>query len=393
LFFLSFVMSGNSSAVPQLFFQRFYPDQKTLLLSVSLLAATIAATAAVMLSRRRRLSRRTLTAVMLATVVATLTLCLTGNGPMFIGAIVVVQFAVNYLMNQLDHASVARAGALRRLNDAAGVLARLCGMLAAPAFFTTLYANKPVSLISVGAIGLLASAGAAKLLTMTAVAEGADPASPMGERAPDRADLFLFAFAVSIYVSLYLFGANLIYFLRDLFRVPDPETRGGLAIVAMFASAALANALVAVLRRKLVEQRRRVVRIVPLAVPAVMLLVFGGSIALGFRAGYLIFFAGACALGVSYGAFLWEVRDYASQATRNDGKSILVSWFNNMANVSSLIAFAIMLAFAATRASAPTAYYVRVMCAIAGVPLCGLLFLMMAGRLVRAKASAIAKLN
>jgi hypothetical protein len=120
----------------------------------------------------------------------------------------------------------------------------------------------------------------------------------------------------------------------------------------MFASALLANGLVAILRRKLAERAGCMIRMVPLAVPAVMLFVFGGSIALGFRPGFLIFLAGACALGIAYGVFLWEVRDYASQAAQNDGKSVLVSWFNNMANVSSLIAFAIMLAIAATKTGA-----------------------------------------
>jgi intracellular septation protein A len=113
LFFLSFVMSGNGNAVPQLFFQRFYPEQKTVLLSASLLASTLAATAAVVLSRRHRLSQRALITAMLATVMGALALYLTRNGPVFIAIIVLVQFAVNYLTNQLDHASIARAGALR----------------------------------------------------------------------------------------------------------------------------------------------------------------------------------------------------------------------------------------------------------------------------------------
>lgn len=388
MFFLSFVMSGNGNAVPQLFFQRFYPEQKTVLLSASLLASTLAATAAVVLSSRHRLSQRALITAMLATVMGALALYLTRNGPVFIAIIVLVQFAVNYLTNQLDHASIARAGALRRVNDAAGILARLCGMLGAPAFFTALYDSKTVSLVSVAAIGLLASAGAAKLLMMPAVREAADPASSKYDQPPDRTDSFLFAFAISIYVSLYLFGANIIYLLRDLLSIPHSETRGGVAIVAMFASALLANGLVAILRRKLAERAGCMIRMVPLAVPAVMLFVFGGSIALGFRPGFLIFLAGACALGIAYGAFLWEVRDYASQAAQNDGKSVLVSWFNNMANVSSLIAFAIMLAIAATKTGAHVVYYVWLMCAIACVPLGGVLFLVMASRLLK-KASTV----
>lgn len=383
LFFLSFVMSGDANAVPQLFFQRFYPVHKTLLLSATLLASTIAATLAVVLSRRRRLSQQALTAAMLAGAVGTLILYSTGNGFLFSATIVMVQFAVNYLTNQIDYASVLRAGALRRFNDAAGVLARLLGMLAAPAFFTTFYDNKPVALVCSATIGLMATAGAGKLLSMPTAQQDADESFTKSEEPPDRADFFLFAFTVSIYVSLYMFGANMIYLLRDRLHIPHSETRGGTAIVAMFASAMLTNALVAIVRRKLPERTSRVVRLLPLAVPAVMLFVWGGVLALGFRPRFLIFLAGACALGASYGVFLWEVRDYASHAARNDGKSILVSWFNNIGNVSSLIAFAIMLAFAATRGGAPAGYYVRILFAISAVPIAGLMFLAAASKLVR----------
>src|SRR5258708_33622989 len=108
----------------------------------------------------------------------------------------------------------------------------------------------------------------------------------------------------------------------------------------MFGSALRANGLAAVVQRKLPERTARRIRLLPLSVSAVVLFGIGGVLALGWRPAYLTFLAGACLLGVSYGVFLWEVRDYSSYAARNDGKSILVSWFNNVGNVSSLIAFA-----------------------------------------------------
>ncbi len=52
LFFLSFLMSGNGNALPQVFFQHYYPEQKTLLLSIALLSSTIAAVTGILLSRR-----------------------------------------------------------------------------------------------------------------------------------------------------------------------------------------------------------------------------------------------------------------------------------------------------------------------------------------------------
>jgi hypothetical protein len=57
--------------------------------------------------------------------------------------------------------------------------------------------------------------------------------------------------------------------------------------------------------------------------------------------------AGAAALGVLHGAFLLEVREYASRGARSEGKAGLLDLFNNMANYSSLIAFTCLLALGA----------------------------------------------
>ena len=113
LFFLSFVICGDVNSVPQLFFQRFYPDRKTLLLSAGLFASTIAATFAVMLSRKYQLSPRALVTAMLASVAGTLILYSTSSGALFLLTLVTIHFAANYLTNQLDNASVVRAGEQR----------------------------------------------------------------------------------------------------------------------------------------------------------------------------------------------------------------------------------------------------------------------------------------
>src|SRR5277367_3647796 len=103
IFFLAFVVSGNDNAVPQLFFQRFYPHEKNLLLAISLLLATMAAALAVALSKRFRLSTTQMLAAMVTAVIVTLILYSTRQIALFIGAIVLVQFAVFYLTNLLDY--------------------------------------------------------------------------------------------------------------------------------------------------------------------------------------------------------------------------------------------------------------------------------------------------
>ena len=51
-------------------------------------------------------------------------------------------------------------------------------------------------------------------------------------------------------------------------------------------------------------------------------------------------------LGLSYGFFLAEVREWCSRGAREEGKTALLTLFNNMTNLSSLVAFATMLLLA-----------------------------------------------
>lgn len=386
IFFLAFVMSGNNNAVPQLFFQRFYPHQKTLLLSISLLLATVAATVAVALSKRYRLSTSHLILGMLTMVGATLMLYFTHEGPLFIVVMVVVQFAVLYLTNLLDYASVARAGALRGFNDGAGVLARLAGTLGAPLFFPAFYDDKAIALLCAGLLGLLATIGAAMLLFMPVLQESVEATTGNAEKSPDRADQMFFAFAASIYVSLMLFGANMIYLLKDRLHIARAETRGGMVIAAMFVCAIIFNSLFAVLHRGRTAIRPREVRVAPLTPPAVLLGIFGVIIGLGAPLTYPIFLIGACILGASYGIFVWEVRDYTSRGAQHQGKSALLTWFNNIGNISALIAFALMVTFAIHRAAAPAAYYLEITSAISCTPMLGLLLLIGAKSLVKSRS-------
>ena len=383
IFFLAFVVSGNDNAVPQLFFQRFYPHEKNLLLSISLLLATLAATLAVPLSKRFRLSTTQMLAAMVTAVIVSLFLYSTDQVALFIGAIVLVQFAVFYLTNLLDYASVARAGALRGFNDTAGVIARLFGTLGAPAFFPSFYDDKVIALSCAGFLGLLAIIGAAKLLLMPALLESAKATGDNAEKSPDRTDQLFFAFAISIYVSLMLFGANMIYLLRDRLHIAHAETRGGMAIAATFVCAIIVNGLVALLHRGRGEFRNREIRIGPLALPAVVLCVCGAGIGVGLHVTYGLFLSGACLIGAAYGVFVWEVRDYTSRGAQHEGKGALVTWFNNIGNISALIAFGLMVTFAADRAAGAAGYYLKITSAISCTPMLGLLLLIGASSLAR----------
>lgn len=377
LFFLSFLMSGNANALPQVFFQRNYPEQKTLLLSITLLSSTIAAITGILVSRRIRPRRIVVAIAILVTTVIAEALLSAHTVAHFILCLVLVQFADNFLLNQIDHAAVDRAGPLRGFNDGAGTAARLLGMLCAPAFFTVFAGNDPIEKTVIAVLGIAAMVGCLQLFRLQPTSEAKQQVSKQLSM-PDRADWLVFAYAIAVYAALYLFAANMIYLLKDLFHIPGAETRGGAAIVTVFLSALGTNAAMTVAKRSSNQTDGRNLRTAALALPAVVLIFAAGFILAGIQVDYSLCLAAAAVIGACYGVFLWEVRDYSSRAARQ-GKTALLSWFNNMANISSLFAFGLMLALASGRSGI---YYLWLMWAIIGVLTAGLILLFCAAALV-----------
>ncbi|MGZ5049866.1 MAG: hypothetical protein ACXWF8_06360 [Methylobacter sp.] len=372
LFFLSFLASGNSNALPQVFFQRHYPEQKTLLLSVTLLADTIAAIAGIFISRRVR-SRRLTTMLLLGLIITAVeALLYSDNAMLFIPCLVLVQFSENWLFNQIDHAAVASAGELRGFNDGLGTFARLLGMLCAPAFFTFFADQRLVEQIVVAVLATIAMAGCWRLFRDERMQTKTQTSQEL--IAPTVTDRLLFVYAITVYASLYLFSANMIYLLKDLFHMPGAETRGGGAIVTVFLAALITNAILSMNR---LSSRATKLRVAELAFPALTLVSSAVLILAKVQIDYPLCLAAGAAIGVSYGAFLWQVRDYASSAARQ-GKTALLSWFNNLANLSALIAFGMMTAIASDGT-----YYLWLMAMIVAMLTVGLILLAVAAMLAK----------
>lgn len=378
LFFLSFLMSGNGNALPQVFFQRYYPEQKTLLLSIALLFSTVAAIAGILVSRRVHARRFLVVALVLITAVIAEALLAVKTVEHFIACLALVQFTDNFLLNQIDHAAVARSGELRGFNDGVGNAARLCGMLSAPAFFTVFADDNTLKMTVIGVLGVIAMGGCLRLFRVQPLPKA--KAQVAGRLSvPDRVDWLVFGYAITVYSGLYLFAANMIYLLKDLFHIPGAEMRGGIAIVTVFVFALGANGIAALVKRSAPETAGRSLNASALALPALALIVASGLILAGIKADYVLCLAASAVIGVCYGIFLWGVRDYSSRAARQ-GKTALLSWFNNMANMSALFAFGLMALLASGRSGT---YYLSLMCAIAAVQAAGLIMLFCTAVLVR----------
>ena len=375
LFFLSFLMSGSANVLPQLFYQAFYPQHKSILVALTLFLSTASALLGVAASKGRA---NGLPGLLLGLTIATgaaLTLLSTQQAVLYIVLISIVQFADNYLLNQVDHAAVARTTVHSRgFNDVVGNVSRLLGMLAAPAFFTAFFGNRMILSGAVAALGVVACSGAIALFRSQpahSLATKHDISQPL-----DRADRLVFGYAISVYIALYLFAANMIYLLRDLLKMPDAELRGGRAIVAVFIAAAIVNGTVGGLRKA--AKRQKHLPVATLSAPALALVLSGGLLAAGVRPSFGVFLLFSIVVGGTYGLFLLELRGYVSRGAREEGKALLLTRFNNMANVSALLAFGLMIALAIAKSQATGSLYIWTLSLIGGVPAAGLFLLSLA---------------
>jgi hypothetical protein len=193
------------------------------------------------------------------------------------------------------------------------------------------------SLLGAGALGAFAVA-------LTFSREARSDASPDAPATPlSPRDRVLAAYAVSRYVSLYLFAANVLYLLRDVVRLADAEQRGGATISLVFLGALVTNALASGLRAR---RPRATLSLAALAAPVLVLAGSAAALLAGVVHSFALVVAGSLALGLSYGFFLAEVREWCSRGARDEGKTSLLTLFNNMTNLSSLAAFGAMLALA-----------------------------------------------
>lgn len=384
-FALSFVMSANGNVLPQQFFQRHAPAQKPLWLAACLLLGTASATLAVWRARRGRATRAPMLLTLGVTLLAEGALFALAQPLAYVALNAVAQFGANSLTNHVDLTASARAGAARRgLHDAVSNLARLLGILTAPWFFTRHYADRAAVAAALGGAGALGALAVAS--TFSREARGgatsgprADaPAAPLSAR-----DRVLAAYAVSLYISLYLFAANVLYLLRDVVRLADAERRGGATISLVFLGALVTNAMSSAMRAR---RARSSISTVALAAPVVVL----AASALALRAGvvhdYALVVAGSLALGLSYGFFLAEVREWCSRGARDEGKTALLTLFNNMTNLSSLAAFGTMLALAVAARQLGRPFFGPLIAIIGALPALALAGLLASSRCGEARA-------
>jgi hypothetical protein len=207
-----------------------------------------------------------------------------------------------------------------------------------PLWFGLVRAVGPATLAVVCALALLGAWNA------WAVAPAPPPSAASTEGAAASAltpaDRALLAAARAIYASFYLLASSMIFVLADVHHVASPVRRGGVLVTATYGSAVLATAI---------EMTRRAARRTPremLAAPALMALV-GLSLRAPVAASPLGGVLGSVALGVAFARFMLAFRDHATWEAVHHGRAGLLGEYNNLANTSALVGYAVMAALAA----------------------------------------------
>ncbi len=364
---LSFVMSANGNVLPQLYFQRHAPSQKLSWLAASLLCATIGSIAGVLSSRARSSHGSSALAAVIVGLIAEVAMLRAPAPSAFVALAVVAQFSVNYALNAIDHSAVRASGEHRSRHDRASTAARLLGMLSAPVIVPSLIDRGQALTIGLVAAAVVAVPCAAAVLAAGAAARSAthDDAEQRGEGL-SRDDRRILGFSVAVYVSLYLVAANLIYLLRDVARIADAERRGGATLTVVFFGALLGAAL----RPKLRATHKQPPDVAHLLAPLPWLVIVPAALSSGWAVPFAALATGGLALGATYGVFLAALREYVSRGASQ--RAPLLSAFNNLANTSSLVAFALLALAAALSGGRTARAYPYVMATAAMLPIAAL---------------------
>lgn len=345
--YLSFIMSGLTSIVPQRFFAAAAPLHKTEWLSVTLLVGTLGSVGGVLAAHRWRFGQRARWVGL--TLVAVLTVLLVGglharDLMAFCVAQIMTRVLANYVLQELDRRSVALAPqAARAANDQVGTGLRFLGMVLAPVWFGVVAVGWETNLLML----MLAAVCATSVWQCT---RRPLPVSPIaGARAHlNAADLPMALAAICCVGGYYLLAANMLYLLTDVHGMQDAAGYAGGLITTVFASAVVSTMALGV------ANRGGLAPAFMLSGPAVM---GPAALLLNWPQAVLpsVAFPAAAVLGVGFALFLLALRNHVSQQVAH-GREGWVSLYNNVFNFSALVAFLLMTALVAVSRVTGVAY-------------------------------------
>ncbi len=124
---------------------------------------------------------------------------------------------------------------------------------------------------------------------------------------------------------------------------PAATRAGGLLVTLVYGAAVLAT-VVELARRR--ERRRSPLEML---LAACSMVVVGLALPAPVAAQPLVLGAGGVLLGVAFARFQLAFRDHATEAALHQGRPALLSAYNNLANTSALVGYAMMAALVGVR--------------------------------------------
>lgn len=367
-FIYLFLSVAAVNILPQLFFLKVAPENKSLWLSVLLLFGTLSSVLGVELSRRELKRNYSLTPLRLYTF---LLVCLVSFlGLVFVPTFILLYFAAyllfrlvsNWLMNLTDHKLVAIAGVERiKLHTVAATLFQLVGQMLAPIVFVLLVglpwvtATLVVVLVLTFAWAIHDAVRISPPDTMTSSEENNDggheqedeateprvPREELNEGAPSQGSSrrFFGFFVYCLFVWMGMLGlfAQLIFLLGDYVGVAHPKKMGGLIITFVgVVSVASVSLFTRFKRDKLTHGS--------LLLPPVLLSLT--LVIIAFKPGIWGLLGAGFLSGVGGGRFMMLTRMLASTWKGAPGRETVLSLYNNNSNYGSLIVYPAMGALA-----------------------------------------------
>lgn len=269
----------------------------------------------------------------------------------FISLFVITKVLSQYLVNTVDEHYVSVTSSIQLSKHSQNAtLFQLVGIVAAPVYFSFLYAQPLINVIALSLISLLG------LYTILSNISG-QPYDVEKQVYPDQASsisklnqsdrLFLVYIVISSSATL-IFSANIIFLLQDYYQFRSPLQIGGILLGLINLTAILSVVLQKIIGPLIVGRKRSTlsrvglsrihISVSTISILLIILVFLKPSESALFLS---IVFA---ILGVVYGLFRYYTREYASHIAKEYHRPRMLIMYNNMSNYSILISAIMMFA-------------------------------------------------
>lgn len=332
-FFTTFFCAGTRNMISQLFYDQYYPAQKNVLLSVTLLLGAAATLLGMGVPARRWPGgRRPLAAMVVLAVLAFCVQVLTSRAAAYIAAVVVGSFSVNFLFNVFDNTSMAAIGGQHGAKHIRSLLLyQMLGYMLAPLFFSQFFGMPAVC------VAVVAGLAAASYRVVLREYGGAPAQAARRAARPPFAERFFLLYTVFVFSCVFILLSISTYLFKDYLRFANYALVSSLFL--LFVVAVTAAGIV--LSGFLPNAAGKGTLSIGVQAAAVGAMLAGVLILLLWPSNSYGFLAAPCVLfGLGYGVVMNTTKAFANCTDRGDG---LISRYNIAQTVSSVLAYVLTL--------------------------------------------------